>query len=336
MNYEEEDDELQQQLLLQKQTLRAALCIQKSFRAYCDVRVFKFLKAAVCKAEQCVAIDMLQKISPGEAELLKDPAYNARLRFRFGGHSFPPYIVYKIFLSQSVKYFSAATMIPAGSIAAHEACRVMGARTYTSLVMNDLHSATPMMPTQEALQKLNGRGQLRVAGLWDSQPHWVGGRGNDWRMLLQADYSSAFRLDAVHRGRQVNESVTDDVAASMLGSLSGMGESMPRNVHSSHMKQAFATRQKTSQKRAKLRRMKELYASHLGSGGTASALAGGDSDGNISASDDELLQWSSKLSFDAYHSAWEAVASTASDAGKNACGSATNSPMAFTTTPLPL
>ncbi len=46
------------------------------------MRVFKFLKAAVCKAEQCVAIDMLQKISPGEAELLKDPAYNARLRFR--------------------------------------------------------------------------------------------------------------------------------------------------------------------------------------------------------------------------------------------------------------
>lgn len=38
-------------------------------------------------------------------------------------------------------------------------------------------------------------------------------------MLLQADYSSAFRLDAVHRGRQVNESVTDDVAASMLGAL---------------------------------------------------------------------------------------------------------------------
>ena len=51
-------------------------------RSYCDVRVFKFLKSAVCKAEQCVAIDMLHKISPGEAELLRDPAYNARLRFR--------------------------------------------------------------------------------------------------------------------------------------------------------------------------------------------------------------------------------------------------------------
>ena len=36
-------------------------------------------------------------------------------------------------------------------------------------------------------------------------------------MLLQADYSAAFRMDAVHRGRQVNESVMDDVAASMLG-----------------------------------------------------------------------------------------------------------------------
>ncbi len=113
-------------------------------------------------------------------------------------------------------------------------------------------------------------------------------------------------MDAAHRGRQVNESVMDDVAASMLGarpaavflfprpshdfagSLSGMGESMPRNVNSSHMKQAFVTRQKTSQKRAKLRRMKELYASHLGTG--ASGTGGVDSDGNKSASEDELLQ----------------------------------------------
>jgi hypothetical protein len=133
--------------------------------------------------------------------------------------------------------------------------------------MNDLHSATPMMPTQEvkppprrhlilsslhvtALQCTSGAteaerprtaacswpvGQVllafesstgtcstpRVTRLLNSQPHWVGGRGNDWRMLLQADYSSAFRLDAVHRGRQVNESVTDDVAASMLGALAG-------------------------------------------------------------------------------------------------------------------
>ncbi len=61
---------------------------------------------------------------------------------------------------------------------------------------------------------------------------------------------------------------------------------MPRNVNSSHMKQAFVVRQKTSQKRAKLRRMKELYASHLG----ASGPAGVDSDGNKSASEDELLQ----------------------------------------------
>ena len=65
---------------------------------------------------------------------------------------------------------------------------------------------------------------------------------------------------------------------------------MPRNVSSSHMKQAFATRQKTSQKRAKLRRMKELYASHLSARGGALADGAGDSDGNKSASEDELLQ----------------------------------------------
>ena len=69
-----------------------------------------------------------------------------------------------------------------------------------------------------------------------------------------------------------------------------MGESMPRNVNSSHMKQAFAARQKTSQKRARLRRMKELYASHLGSSADGTASGGIDSDGNKSASEDELLQ----------------------------------------------
>jgi hypothetical protein len=36
--------------------------------------------------------------------------------------------------------------------------------------------------------------------------------------------------------------------------------------------------------------MKELYASHLGSGGAGSAQGGIDSDGNKSASEDELLQ----------------------------------------------
>ncbi len=114
----------------------------KHHRAYCDIRVFNFLKAAVCKAEQCVAIDMLHKISPGEAELLKDPSYNARLRFRcaaarllvvllshasfathrFGGHSFPPYIVYKIFLSQPVKCVLYAALLfarPLHSCAVH-------------------------------------------------------------------------------------------------------------------------------------------------------------------------------------------------------------------------
>jgi hypothetical protein len=40
-------------------------------------------------------------------------------------------------------------------------------------------------------------------------------------------------------------------------------------------------------------------------------------------------QWSATLSFEAYHSAWEAVASTASDTPMQSTG-------AVTTTPLPL
>jgi hypothetical protein len=42
-----------------------------------------------------------------------------------------------------------------------------------------------------------------------------------------------------------------------------------------------------------------------------------------------FAQWSATLSFEAYHSAWEAVASTASDTPMQSTG-------AVTTTPLPL
>jgi hypothetical protein len=108
-----------------------------------------------------------------------------------------------------------------------------------------------------------------------------------------------------------------------------------------------------------------LYASHLSASAAASSGAV-DSDGNKSASEDELLQvsaqfhssalrsfcfciafafashqfrqWSATLSFEAYHNAWEAVASTASDLTHSFYGSSTNSNAAATTptTPLPL
>jgi hypothetical protein len=46
---------------------------------------------------------VLRKINPLEASILRDPTLHARLRFRFGGDSFPPIILYKIFINASVQ-----------------------------------------------------------------------------------------------------------------------------------------------------------------------------------------------------------------------------------------
>jgi hypothetical protein len=48
-------------------------------------------------------LQVLRKINPLEASILRDPTLHARLRFRFGGGSFPPVILYKIFINANVQ-----------------------------------------------------------------------------------------------------------------------------------------------------------------------------------------------------------------------------------------
>ncbi len=49
--------------------------------------------------EHSLTYEVLRKLSPLEAELLKDPAIRARIKFRFSGPEFPPFILFKIFTS---------------------------------------------------------------------------------------------------------------------------------------------------------------------------------------------------------------------------------------------
>lgn len=41
--------------------------------------------------------EILKKISPQESNLLNDPIFKVRVKFRFSGPEYPPFIVFKIF-----------------------------------------------------------------------------------------------------------------------------------------------------------------------------------------------------------------------------------------------
>ena len=118
--------------------------IGRAWRSFRDRRVFAYLRHAVCRAEDSLTHQVLRKISPIEAFILRDPTLHARLRFRFGGSSFPPVILYKIFVNANVQYVAGTTQILAGSKAAEDACDRMGERKYFDIVLSDIENCTPL------------------------------------------------------------------------------------------------------------------------------------------------------------------------------------------------
>ncbi|XP_060090063.1 uncharacterized protein CXorf58 homolog isoform X1 [Heteronotia binoei] len=93
---------------------KAAKTIQRAWWIHIKTRLFKLLKHTIRAAEHCISHDILKRVSPLEAELLKDPSFLCKVRFRFAGSSFPPFIVFKIFcisMGQGNKYISGKTII---------------------------------------------------------------------------------------------------------------------------------------------------------------------------------------------------------------------------------
>jgi len=90
-------------------------------------------------------------VSPSEAELLKDPAIQARVKFRFGGTEFPPTILFKVFVSSrgGVQYISGKRMIRPASEAAEDARRQMGNRKFYDQMLLDACHHHQMKVTDE-------------------------------------------------------------------------------------------------------------------------------------------------------------------------------------------
>ena len=238
------------------------------WRSFRDRRVFAYLRHAVCRAEDSLTHQVLRKISPIEAFILRDPTLHARLRFRFGGSSFPPVILYKIFVNANVQYVAGTTQILPGSKAANDACDRMGERKYFDIVIGDIENCTPLADSRlvEA-RDIPVQARLKEHGLGDQHPIWLGGRGNGWRMLIDDKYSfndNVLRFDA-----------SQDLASGKSGKLmAAMLQTIEQSVLAQHahstvpLNKQYASKEtldriKTSQMRARSRGMHSLYAQHL-------------------------------------------------------------------------
>lgn len=79
----------------------AAIRIQRCWRRYSDISLYKKLRNLVNFRNQGDPATLLRVINPIEASLL-DPAIGAHVKFRLGGIEWPPQIYYKIFLHSPV------------------------------------------------------------------------------------------------------------------------------------------------------------------------------------------------------------------------------------------
>ncbi|XP_013931165.1 PREDICTED: putative uncharacterized protein CXorf58 homolog isoform X2 [Thamnophis sirtalis] len=82
---------------------QAAIKIQKRWWMHMTKRLFKLLKHTIRAAEYCISYDILKRVSPLEAELLKEPTIQYKVRFRLAGSDFPPFIIFKIFCKTRTK-----------------------------------------------------------------------------------------------------------------------------------------------------------------------------------------------------------------------------------------
>nr|XP_056717782.1 uncharacterized protein CXorf58 homolog [Euleptes europaea] len=164
---------------------KAAKTIQKAWWIHVKTRLFKLLKHTIRAAEHCISHDILKRVSPLEAELLKDPSILFKVRFRFAGSSFPPFVVFKIFCisgGQGSKYISGKTIITPRSEAAVDACRLMGYRKYYKLILQDELQFKRYRVTDE-IDVATVKDYMHYSSLLDETPAYFGGRHNYWRRL---------------------------------------------------------------------------------------------------------------------------------------------------------
>uniref|UniRef100_A0A8D2IYF5 Uncharacterized protein n=1 Tax=Varanus komodoensis TaxID=61221 RepID=A0A8D2IYF5_VARKO len=135
--------------------------------------------------EHCISYDILKRVSPLEAELLKEPTIQCKVKFRFAGTDFPPFVVFKIFCkskNQSSKYISGKRIITSTSEAAADACKLMGYRKYYNQMLQDELQYKKYGIIDE-MDVATIKDYMKYISYMDETPSYFGGRHNYWRKL---------------------------------------------------------------------------------------------------------------------------------------------------------
>ncbi|XP_065889234.1 uncharacterized protein CXorf58-like isoform X2 [Dysidea avara] len=308
---------------------RAARIIEKWWIRTRNRKVFEVLKRAVCTAEHSVTSEVLRKLCPLEADLLKDPTIKAKVRFRFSGTEFPPKIVFKVFISSGgfgIKYFSGKKVITPASEAARDACKQMGDRKFCDQMMSDA--------CQHAQQKITSdvdvtslKDYVQYSANMDESPAYVGGKDNTWRNLKLdslprgnkfysiMDYLSAWPLlkegNSFQKMRNFSRPPTQEEKMVCIRSVTSV-KSPPK--HSGRVASASRESSRRSKKAhlhvEKMRKMfernkpyksqgnTEMRDDHTSTSNDVPSEDDDDDDDDWEREADELYQWSQQLSID--------------------------------------
>ena len=180
--------------------IKACITIQRWFRSHYQRETFRLLKESIRLNESTCTKDVAKLLNSRDAPLLLDPAIEARVRFRFGGTSFPPFIYYKIFLDNT-----------------------------TTVLIDGKTSSEKSQDFITDAGKLMGIGKLTIT-LWesscadsrsvsasrDSNPAYLGGRNNFWRILGSED-------PLLLMGATPSSNVSTPVPPAVLGDVDEIG-----------------------------------------------------------------------------------------------------------------
>ncbi|XP_078088587.1 uncharacterized protein CXorf58 homolog [Mustelus asterias] len=163
----------------------AARIIQTSWCSYRNKQLFRLLKHTICAAEHCLTTDILRKLQPSDAELLKDTSMSYKVRFRFAGEEFPPILVFKIFQhtgNYKNQYFSGKRIIKPATEAAAASCKIMGHRKFYNLIIQD-NLQYQRTKIADEVDIVTMKDYMQYTSNLDETPAYLGGRDNCWRML---------------------------------------------------------------------------------------------------------------------------------------------------------
>ncbi|XP_054328570.1 uncharacterized protein CXorf58 homolog isoform X3 [Pongo pygmaeus] len=179
----------------------SAQIIQRAWLSHTNKMIFQLLKHAICAAEFCVTHEILKKVAPLEAKLIKDPTMQCKIRFRFRGETFPPFIVFKIFLhtdGHGYKYFSGKNVLMPSSKAVVDACKLMGERKFHRIIMED-ERIFPKSKVTDIMDVVTMQDYVQYRSFFDEAPAFSGGRNNSWRKLnLENIPRTMLMYDIVH------------------------------------------------------------------------------------------------------------------------------------------